>query len=209
MKGGRVSRKGKIEQPAPLLITALPAREDAIQVLCPFLAGLDPAVAFWLGGLAWHDANGALLAALATPVPPGAQVYAGVFGVDPFRRDDDLFAALRRVGVPGVINLPTVSVMDGELGGILGSFQLGVEREIAFLLRARAAGFRIAGCVGSAETADQLAQAGADFLLAHGGPPQPGGGDPSRGAAERLRRRFAGGPPVVSVGELLRNTRKG
>ena len=172
-------------------------------VLCPFLGGLDVSVAFWIGGLAWHDANAELLGAIGAPAPRRHRVYAGVFCVDPFRRDDDVFSALRRAGIEGVVNLPTVSVIDGELGGILGSFNLGIDRELAFLRRAREAGFRIAGCVATVEAADQLVASGADFIIAHGGPPQPGLADPSSIVATRLRRRFGNGPPVVSAAELL------
>ena len=172
-------------------------------VLCPFLHGLDPGVAFWLGSLAWHDANADLLAAIDSPAQHRHRVYAGVFCVDPFRRDSDLFAALRRANIDGIINLPTVSAIDGELESILGSFDLGIGREIDFLHRAHDAGFRIAGCVATTEAADHLAAIGTDFIIAHGGPPQPGHADPSYIVAERLRRRYAHGPPVISVGELL------
>lgn len=200
-----MSQKGKIEQPVVRLVTAWPPGRlsDATLVLCPFLAGLEPAVAFWLGGLAWHDANATLLAAIGTPARVPQPVYAGVFGVDPFRRDDDLFAALRRAGIGGIINLPTVSVIDGDLGNILASFTLGVQREIDFLRRAREAGFRIAACVGTMEAADHAAAAGADFLIAHGGPPLPGQADPARAATIRMQRRFESGPAVSSVTELL------
>lgn len=204
-KGGSVAQRGKIEQPTLRLITAWPPSRAsrATLVLCPFLAGLDAAVAFWIGGLAWHDANAGLLDAIRTPAQRRHRIYAGVFCVDPFRRDDDVFAALRAARIDGVINLPTVSVIDGELGSILGSFNLGIDREVDFLRRAHDAGFRIAGCVGTAEAADQLATAGADFIIAHGGPPQPGLADPSHVSANRLRRRFANGPPVISAAELL------
>ena len=200
-----MAQRGKIEQPTLRLITAWPpaAASHTTLVLCPFLAGLDAAVAFWIGGLAWHDANASLLAAIRAPARRRHRVYAGVFCVDPFRRDDDVFTALREARIDGVINLPTVSVIDGELGSILGSFNLGIDREIDFLRRARVAGFRIAGCVGTVEAADQLAAAGADFIIAHGGPPQPGLLDPSHFSANRLRRRFASGPPIIGAAELL------
>ncbi len=205
MEGRSVPPRGKIEQPALRLITAWPPvrRTDGPMVLCPFLGGLDAAIAFWIGGLAWHDANAELLAAIRTPAMRHHRVYAGVFGVDPFRRNDDIFAALRNAGIDGVVNLPTVSVIDGELGGILGSFNLGADREIDFLRRAREAGFRIAGCVGTTEAADRLAASGADFIIAHGGPPQPGLADPSEVVANHLRRRLANGPPIFSAAELL------
>lgn len=204
-----MSQKGKIEQPALRLITAWPPAcspgqpPDATLLLCPFLAGLDLAMAFWLGALAWHDANATLLAAIGTPGRASQPVYAGVFCVDPFRRDGDLFAALRRAGIGGIINLPTVSVIDGDLSAILGSFTLGIQREIDFLRRAHEAGFRIAACVGTTEAADHAVAAGADFLIAHDGPPLPGQADPGRAAAARLQRRFMNGPAVSNVTELL------
>ncbi len=201
---------GKNEQPMVRLVTAWPPPRTRVAkwtVFCPFMEGLDPELAFWLGGLAWHDANASLLAALRIPAS-ASHVYAGVFCVDPFRRDDDLFGALRQAGVTGVVNLPSVAFIDGELGAILGSFDLGASRELDFLRRAHLAGLRIAGCAGSVEVADVLAQSGADFIIAHGGPPQPGSPDPSRGAARRLRRRFeAGGPEIIGVTELLATLR--
>jgi len=172
-------------------------------VFCPFLDGPDPATLFWLGGLAWQDANARLLASLGRVAPPRCIVYAGVFAVDPFRRDEDLFAALATAGIQGVVNLPSVAFMDGELAAILGSFDLGAQREIAFLRRARATGLRIAGCAGDADAADAMVQAGAELIIAHAGPPLPAKPDPGRAAAARLRRRFAAGPPVISAGELL------
>jgi predicted TIM-barrel enzyme len=204
-KGSSVAQRGKIEQLTLRLITTWPpsAASRGTLVLCPFLAGLDAAVAFWIGGLAWHDANAGLLDAIRMPARRRHRIYAGVFCVDPFRRNDDVFAALREARIDGVINLPTVSVIDGELGTILSSFNLGIDREIDYLRRARDAGFRIAGCVGTVEAADQLAAAGADFIIAHGGPPQPGLADPSHVSANRLRRRFANGPPIISAAELL------
>src|SRR5262249_31292740 len=128
VEGRSVRQRGKIEQPTPRLITAWPPSGDyrGPLVLCPFLANIDATTGFWIGGLAWHDANAELLAAISRPARRKHRVYAGVFCADPFRRHDDLFAAMRSAGIDGVINLPTVSVIDGELGGILASFNLGI-----------------------------------------------------------------------------------
>lgn len=198
---------GKIEQASVRLVTTWPpAQGDSRdwQVLCPFLAGTDPSLAFWLGALAWHDANARLLECLRVPAHPAIRVYAGVFGVDPFRRDADLFSALHTAGVVGIVNLPSVSFIDGEFASLLDNFHLGAAREIDFLRRGHDAGFRIAGCAGNVEIADRLASEGADFIIAHGGPPQPGTPDPSRTVANRLRPRYAaGGPAVISAAELL------
>jgi hypothetical protein len=197
---------GKTEQSAIRLARRWPpsrvARDDRL-VLCPFLDGPNPETTFWLGPLAWHDVNARLLTAVQGTTPPRCTVYAGVFCVDPFRREEDIFAAIKAAGIQGIVNLPSISFMDGELATILGSFDLGVEREITFLSRARAAGLRIAGCTADAAAADALVQAGSEFIIMHAGPPLPG--EPDRGniAAARLRRRFGGTLPVISATELL------
>jgi hypothetical protein len=206
-----VARTGKTEQPPVRFALRWPpgrvVRNDRL-LLCPFMDGPDPQTAFWLGPLAWHDVNARLLAALPDAAAPRCLVYAGIFCIDPFRRDEDLFAAVLAAGIQGVVNLPSVSFIDGELATILGSFDLGVEREIAFLRRAHAAGLRIAGCAADADAANAMVQAGADFIIAHAGPPLPGKPDPGRSAAARLRRRFGSLPPVISAGELLATLNK-
>jgi hypothetical protein len=197
---------GKIEQPAIRLVSEWPSAvaDGAWQVLCPFLADVVPAAAFWIGGLAWHDANASLLAAIREPAPAGTNVFAGVFCTDPFRRDIDIFAALRQAGIAGVVNLPTVSFFDGELGAILDSFNLGIGREIDFLERARDAGFRIAGCVSTTGPIDRMLQVGAELIIAHAGVPPPGRDDPAEVSAARWHRRFAAhGPPVITASTLL------
>jgi predicted TIM-barrel enzyme len=197
---------GKTERQSVRLVLRCPpdsvARSDRL-VLCPFMEGEDPATTFWLGALAWHDVNARLLAALDGAAAPRCTVYAGVFCVDLFRRDKDIFAALQAAGIQGVINLPSVSFMDGELATILASFDLGVEREIAFLRRARAAGFRIAGCAADPNAVEAMVQAGAELIVTHARPPLPGKADAGRTAAARLRQRFGNVPPVISAGELL------
>ncbi|HYZ63708.1 MAG TPA: phosphoenolpyruvate hydrolase family protein [Acetobacteraceae bacterium] len=171
------------------LVTRLPdaPADGEMLILCPFLAGLDPAIAMWLGPLAWHDCNAALLAALPASVPSGACVFAGVFCADPFRSAGDLLGALHAAGVAGVANLPSVSFLDGEFAQTLDALQLGRQRELAFLRGAAQAGFRIAGCAGSPAEAQELAAAGAELLIVHAGPPLP---EAHRDAGERLTRRL-------------------
>ncbi len=201
-----MTQLGKTGQPHIRLAHSLPsgrtAGDDHV-VLCPFLGGPDPAALFWLGALAWQDANARLLAALRDATPPRCIVYAGVFAVDPFRREEDIFAALTAAGIQGVVNLPSVDFMDGELAAILRSFDLGIQREIEFLRRARAAGLRIAGCAAHSDAADAMIEAGAELIIAHAGPPLPGRPDPGQAAAVRLRRRHTAGPAIISARELL------
>ncbi len=201
-----MSQLGKVGQPPIRLgrTWPLPTADGAWQIFCPFLDGVDANTAFWIGGLAWHDANASLLAALPTPAPIVQTVFAGVFCIDPFRRDVDIFAALRQAGIQGIVNLPSVSFFDGELATILDSFNLGIAQELDFLRRARAAGFRIAACLPVGGPIAQAVDAGAELIIAHDGPPQPGQTERSSAAAAlRLRRQFPGGPPVIGAEDLL------
>jgi len=210
-KSGKSSRTAPIAEapasPLPHLVSDLPSDPQLAGggpwLLCPWLRGRDPGVAFWIGALPWHDANAALLQALAKPHSSVGMVYAGIFCVDPFRTAEDLYSALHAAAVTGIVNLPSVSVFDGELGSLLASFDLGIEREVAFLRNARAAGFHIAGCASSTDVARRLVEAGVDFLIAHGGAPHGKTRDPSAAVARRLRRAVRTGIPVIALGDIL------
>lgn len=195
---------GKVGQ-SIRLVTGRPTRRagGSWQILCPFLEGLDPQVAFWIGGLAWHDANAKLLDCLSGGGFAGRRIFAGVFCTDPFRRDADIFAALRAAGVDGIVNLPTVSFFDGELATILDSFRLGIAHEIDFLHRARDAGFHIAACVPVGEHIRAMADAGAELIIVHNGPPPVRPDARASAAIARARRLLPARPPVIGASELL------
>jgi hypothetical protein len=202
---------GKMGKQPIRLATAWPGRTDGAErvILCPWLHGPDVVECFWLSLLSWHDANATLLAALPQAHPgTAATVFAGVFCVDPFRRPEALFTALRQAGVAGIANLPSVSFLDGEFATTLEDCGLGTRREIAFLRRAREEGFRIVGCATSLPAAEALADAGAELILAHAGPPLPDRADTESGFAARIRHQLAGrGTAVMSVGQLLATIR--
>lgn len=108
-------------------------------ILCPALDGLPQSDALALAILPIHDANGLLLDVISHPGQGPAPDYAGVCLSDPFRRMEDILAALRAKGIGGVINMPSVSAMttpDEE-----GPFDHLYERETELLARSRAAGF--------------------------------------------------------------------
>lgn len=201
-----MSQVGKVGQASIRLVRTWPAptAAGAWEIFCPFLNGVDANTAFWIGGLAWHDANASLLTALLMPAPVAPVVFAGVFCTDPFRRDVDIFAALQQAGIQGIVNLPSVSFFDGELATILDSFNLGIARELDFLRRARAAGFRIAACLPTGGPIAEAVDAGAELIIAHDGPPQPGQTDRSSAAAAlRVRNQLPDGPPVIGADDLL------
>ena len=201
---GQLGKVGQV--PIRLVRTwPAPAPDGAWQVFCPFLNGVDAATAFWIGGMAWHDANASLLASLRTPALVAPVTFAGVFCTDPFRREADIFAALRRAGVTGVVNLPSVSFFDGDLSTILASFNLGFARELEFLRHARDAGFRVALCMTTEAPVAEALATGAELIIAHDGPPQPGSSGSRADAAVKLRRKFAPGMPVISAQDLLKS----
>lgn len=204
---------GKIGQAPVRLVSALPATNGraprGILLLCPFLSGLDPSVSMWLGPLAWHDCNAALLAALAGPVPAGSTILAGVFCADPFRSPDDLLAALRVAGVGGVVNLPSVTFFGGEFGETLDALNLGFARELAFLRRARELGFQVAGCARERADVEAMLGIGVELVIAHAGPPLPSIDIERASRQARLLRELAGiGVRILSLYDLVVRGRK-
>lgn len=175
-------------------------------ILCPVI-GRYPRnlknLGTWLSPLAAHSANDALLQSLADARKVGPRVYAGVFAADPLRTDAALIRQLKTAGVGGVINYPSVSFIDGEAGATLDQLGLGIDREINFLAACRQAGLRIAGVAGTVAAARRLLEAGADFLIVHGGAPTRADPEPDRALAqEAARLRRGSRTPVIALSQL-------
>ena len=163
-------------------------------ILCPWIERFPGIVGLWTSVLAGHDANASLLEALPSRVQRLPNVYAAVFAIDPLRTAEHLIHRVKQSGIAGIINFPAQSFIDGEAGDILNRLSLGMEREIEFLTICASKGLNIAGVVRSAAAAKRLVEAGADFLVVHGGAPHGNLTDPSIAAANR-------------VTDVLRNTR--
>jgi predicted TIM-barrel enzyme len=163
-------------------------------ILYPWIKHFPDARGLWTSVLTGHDANASLLAAMPSSRQRLGQVYAAVFAIDPLRAPDLIIHRIKQAGIRGVINLPSVSFFDGNTAATLSHLSLGVEREVEFLTTCARQGLNIAGVVRSAEIARRLVEVGADFLLAHGGPPCGKQTDPSVAANSRII-------------ESLRNTR--
>lgn len=175
-------------------------------ILCPVLGRYAQSPrhhAIWLSPLAAHSANEALLHTLREARRLGTRVYAGVFAADPLRTDAALIRAVKAAGVGGVINFPSVSFIDGEAGATMDHLGLGIDREIRFLKACREAGLRIAGVAGTTTAARRLLEAGADFLIVHGGAPTLADPEPDKAvtrAVSRLKR--ASGVPLIPISQL-------
>jgi predicted TIM-barrel enzyme len=155
-------------------------------ILCPWIEQFPGVVGLWTSVLASHDANASLLAALPIARRRLPHVYAAVFAIDPLRTAEHLIHRIKQSGIAGIINFPSVSFIDGEAGEILNRLSLGMEREIEFLTICAGKGLNIAGVVRSAAAASRLVEAGADFLVVHGGAPHDKLVDPSLSAANRV-----------------------
>jgi predicted TIM-barrel enzyme/DNA-binding NtrC family response regulator len=186
-------------------LTSEPSRE--LCILCPIIGRYPPELrnlGTWLSPLAAHSANDALLQALAGAHGLDPRVYAGVFAADPLRTDASLIQQLKSAGVRGVINYPSVSFIDGKASATLDQLGLGIDREIRFLVACSQAGLRIAGVAGSAAAARRLLEAGADFLVVHGGAPTHAAPDPDQALLEEVRKlRRAKHIPVVSMSQIV------
>ena len=182
------------------------ARSSERCILCPVLARYPrtpPHLAIWLSPLAAHSANEALLQVLHDARRLGPRVYAAVFAADPLRTDAALIRAIKAAGVGGVINLPSVSFIDGEAGATLDHLGLGIDREIRFLTACREAGLRIAGVAATTAAARRLLEAGADFLVVHGGAPTQADPEPDEAMRRAVSRlKSASGVPLIPLSQL-------
>ena len=125
------------------------------------LAGLMP----------FGDANAIVLemAAEVLPVVKNTPVLAGVCGTDPMRMMDRFLEQVRDAGFAGVQNFPTVGLIDGEFRANLEETRMGYDREVEMIGMARQMDLLTTPYVFKPDEAAQMAEAGADILVAHMG----------------------------------------
>jgi predicted TIM-barrel enzyme len=144
--------------------------DDDVILVCPWLKGLPEESALWISALPIHDANSFVDGDLRVDAAPRirSRLYFGVFALDRLRSIDQLLADLRSRGVERLINLPSVTFFDASTAQIFDMLDFNLDQEIAFLLRAKRAGFRVALCARRGTT---LSHPGSfDFVLLHDGP---------------------------------------
>jgi len=125
------------------------------------LAGLMP----------FGDANAIVLemAAEVLPVVKKTPVLAGVCGTDPMRMMDRFLGQVLDAGFAGVQNFPTVGLIDGEFRANLEETRMGYDREVEMIGMARQMDLLTTPYVFKPDEAAQMAEAGADILVAHMG----------------------------------------
>ena len=125
------------------------------------LAGLMP----------YGDANQIVveMASEVLPIVKDTPVLAGVCGTDPFRLMDVFLKQLMDIGFSGVQNFPTVGIMDGVYRQNLEETGMGYGLEVDMIRKARELDILTTPYAFNEEEAKQMAEAGADILVAHMG----------------------------------------
>ena len=125
------------------------------------LAGLMP----------YGDANAIVMemAREVLPIVRRTPVLAGVCGTDPFRVMDLFLRDLKQLGFSGVQNFPTVGLIDGHFRESLEETGMGYGQEVEMIARAHELDLLTCPYVFDQDEARAMANAGADFLIAHMG----------------------------------------
>ena len=125
------------------------------------LAGLMP----------YGDANAIVIemAAEVLPVVKRTPVLAGVCGTDPMRLMDRFLEQVKAVGFAGVQNFPTVGLIDGTMRANLEETNMGYRREVDMIRLAREMDLLTTPYVFNPDEGKQMAEAGADIIVAHMG----------------------------------------
>ncbi len=133
------------------------------------MAGLSS----WAGHLCFGDANQIVLdmgEREVLPVVRRAPVIAGVCGFDPTRRMDRFLPKIVDAGFAGIINYPTVSIIDGRMRQDLEAGEMGFDKEVE-LIRLAATEFDLltTAYVCTPGEARAMVEAGVHVIIAHMG----------------------------------------
>ena len=125
------------------------------------LAGLMP----------YGDANAIVMemAGEVLTIVEDTPVLAGVCGTDPFRLMDKFLAQVRDAGFSGVQNFPTVGLCDGIFRANLEETGMGYDLEVDMIRLARKMDLFTTPYSFNTTEAEQMADAGADLVVAHMG----------------------------------------
>ena len=124
------------------------------------------------GLMAYGDANAVAMEIgefEVLPVVEEVPVICGVHGSDPRRRMWHHLLKVKEMGFSGVNNFPTHSIVDGHFRAVLEETGMGFAKEVEMIrLGSRMVLFTIV-YVAKPEEARQMAEAGADAIIAHVG----------------------------------------
>jgi len=124
------------------------------------------------GLMAYGDANAVAMEVgefEVLPVVEEIPVFCGVHGSDPRRRMWHFLQQVKAMGFSGVNNFPTHSIVDGQFRDILEETGMGFQKEVEMIGLASKMDLYTCVYVATPEEAVQMAEVGADAILAHVG----------------------------------------
>ena len=123
------------------------------------------------GMMPYGDANAIVIdmAREVLPVIKDTPVLAGVCGTDPFRIMSNFLQEVEGVGFSGVQNFPTVGLIDGIFRQNLEETDMGYGLEVEMIRQAHQNDLLTTPYAFNEVEAEQMADAGADILVAHMG----------------------------------------
>jgi predicted TIM-barrel enzyme len=124
------------------------------------------------GMMAYGDANAIAMEIgeyEVLPVVHEIPVICGVHATDPRRRMWHWLGKVKDMGFSGVNNFPTHTIVDGHFRGVLEETGMSVRKEYEMVALARRMDLFSIVYVGSPEEAVEMANAGADAIIAHVG----------------------------------------
>ena len=124
------------------------------------------------GLMAYGDANAVAMEIgefEVLPVVEEVPVICGVHGSDPRRRMWHFLGQVKDMGFSGVNNFPTHSIVDGKFRQILEETGMSVQKEVEMVGLARKMDLFSIVYVGSPKEAVDMAEVGADAIIAHVG----------------------------------------
>ena len=124
------------------------------------------------GMMAYGDANAVAMEIgefEVLPVVEEIPVICGVHGSDPRRRMWHFLGQVKDMGFSGVNNFPTHSIVDGHFRNVLEETGMSFQKEVEMIRLATKMDLFSIVYVGKPEEAVQMADAGADAIIAHVG----------------------------------------
>jgi predicted TIM-barrel enzyme len=123
------------------------------------------------GYMPYGDANAIVMemAGEVLTIVETTPVLAGVCGTDPFRKMDVFLRQVQEIGFAGVQNFPTVGLIDGRFRQNLEETGMSYALEVAMIRQAHARGLLTTPYCFNEQEAEQMADAGADIIVAHMG----------------------------------------
>lgn len=124
------------------------------------------------GMMAYGDANAVAMEIgefEVLPVVEEVPVVCGVHGSDPRRRMWHFLGQVKDMGFSGVNNFPTHSIVDGQFRQVLEETGMSFQKEVEMISLANRRDLFTIVYVGKPEEALQMADVGADAIIAHVG----------------------------------------